>query len=90
VVPASEPGCGVWLQAESGRLLTLARAPLEPPQAVGHASASDWLHALVGNRRRALTTVGDARLLTGVLDAIAELADAPRCAADPACGGAPL
>jgi len=90
VVPASEPGCGVWLRAESGRLLTLARAPTAPAQAVGHASVSDWLHALLENRRRAVTTVGDAGLLTGVLDAISTLADAPRRAADPAQGGARL
>lgn len=89
VVPGASPGCGLWLGVGSGQLITLARAPLAPPAAAGHASASGWLHALLENRRRAITTVGDEPLLAGVLDALSALS-APRSAREALPGGARL
>jgi DNA-binding HxlR family transcriptional regulator len=90
VVPGGGSGCGLWLRARSGRLLTLARAPLAAPEAAGHASAAGWLHALLENRRRAITTVGDATLLAGVLDALSALSEPPRSAREAVHGGARL
>jgi DNA-binding HxlR family transcriptional regulator len=77
VVPCGSAGSGLWLRARSGRLSALGSAPAGPAAAEGHASASGWLHALLENRRRAITTVGEEALLAGVLDALSALSDAP-------------
>jgi DNA-binding HxlR family transcriptional regulator len=90
VVPYGGPGCGVWLRARSRRLRTLARAPLAPPEAAGHASATGWLYALLENRRRAITTVGDETLLAGVLDGLSALSAPARSAREAVHGGARL
>lgn len=90
VVPCGSPGCGLWLRARSGRLLTLPRPPVAPAQAEGHAAAAGWLHALLENRRRAITTVGEGALLAGVLDALSALSDAPASAFEAVRGGVRL
>jgi DNA-binding HxlR family transcriptional regulator len=90
VVPDGGSGCGLWLRARGGCLTVLSRTPPAPPQAAGHASVQGWLHALLANSRRAMTTVGDDALLGGTLAALSRLGRPPRSAREAVHGGARL